>query len=401
MTEKAQAELNARFIQGAITILGRSDNGAWHRAIEIARRLVAYGLWDGESRIEFDAYALHDRMFGVAQVSPLALVEGKDYRFPDRATRRARKPAKIGPAHPNLTNRRTSIVEGRTRYEIAWTAPDGEALASLYVTKGMHLVFGLTPDRARIELVGGSVVADGEGNSARAAYRAADRSLRLFRQDPADLLRKLALAEQQANRLQQSNDELRAHLAQLLAEQASLVRNFAFIQRQAEQQAANSTAVISRLTRLLDEQRQQRATIATSEAVRLIIYDPSLPQSPADAAAEIASLVQAGWRADHMAAGAQYVSVLMINPRAQYARKPPSAAQRPARPSVTVPPPDEATYQDALSAPPGAYSPDELRTIADREALDSARTAYDAAAITPISQVITRLSLGAPGHDAR
>lgn len=245
MTEKAQAELNARFIQGAITLLGRSDNGAWHRSIEVARRLVAYGIWDGEERIEFDAYLLHDKMFGVAQVSPLDLVAGKDYRFPDR-----RQPIKLGPKWPNQASRRTSRIGGQTRYEIAWFSPDGEALASLYVTKGKRLATGgildglkLAPDHARIEIVVGSVVADGEGDSARAAYRAADRDLRLFRQDPADLLRKLALAEQRAKRLQTVNDELRAHLAHLQAEQETLIRNFADLQRQAEQQATNSAAL--------------------------------------------------------------------------------------------------------------------------------------------------------------
>lgn len=106
MTEKTQAELNARFIQGAITILGRSDNGAWHRAIEIARRLVAYGLWDGESRIEFDAYALHDRMFGVAQVSPLDLTEGKDYRFPIAAN--PPSSARSGRTRPAAARRRST-----------------------------------------------------------------------------------------------------------------------------------------------------------------------------------------------------------------------------------------------------------------------------------------------------
>lgn len=65
-------ELSAHFDHDAITILGRSDQGAWHRAIEIGRKLVAAGLWDGQTPIEFDAYELHDKLFGVNRVEPTA-----------------------------------------------------------------------------------------------------------------------------------------------------------------------------------------------------------------------------------------------------------------------------------------------------------------------------------------
>ena len=74
-------ELHATFDHDAITLTGRSDDGAWHRAIEIARKLVAANVWNGSDRIEFDAYALHDRLFGVSRVEPSDLVEGDDYQF--------------------------------------------------------------------------------------------------------------------------------------------------------------------------------------------------------------------------------------------------------------------------------------------------------------------------------
>ncbi len=74
-------ELHVTFDHDAITLLGRTDDGAWHRAIEVARKLVAAGIWNGGDRIEFDAYALHDRLFGVNRVEPHDLVEGDDYQF--------------------------------------------------------------------------------------------------------------------------------------------------------------------------------------------------------------------------------------------------------------------------------------------------------------------------------
>lgn len=141
----------------------------------------------------------------------------------------ARKTRKLGPKWPNQASRRTSQIDGQTRYEIAWTGPDGEGLASLTVTKGKRLAVGsindglkLTPDRARIELVGGSVVADGEGDSARAAYRAADRDLRLFRQDPADLLRKVAFRDEQVRQRDALIESLRAEIKRLEEENTAL-----------------------------------------------------------------------------------------------------------------------------------------------------------------------------------
>lgn len=81
-------ELNAKFDKEAITILGRTDDGAWHRAIEIGRKLVAAGVWDGQEPIQFDAYALHDRLFGVNAVEPADLVDGpgEDYHILDEET---------------------------------------------------------------------------------------------------------------------------------------------------------------------------------------------------------------------------------------------------------------------------------------------------------------------------
>jgi len=77
-------ELNARFDADAVKLDGPLHNGAWHRALEVARRLVAAGVWNGVDPIRFDAYDLHNRLFGVARMSPHELVPGVDYRI--RAT---------------------------------------------------------------------------------------------------------------------------------------------------------------------------------------------------------------------------------------------------------------------------------------------------------------------------
>lgn len=85
ITAQAVAELQAKFDRAAITLAGETDDGAWHRAIGVARKLVVAGLWDGQRHIEFDAYALHDRLYGVSKVAPADLVEGEDYWFVDDA----------------------------------------------------------------------------------------------------------------------------------------------------------------------------------------------------------------------------------------------------------------------------------------------------------------------------
>lgn len=74
-------ELRAHFDQDAFTLAGHTDDGARHRGIEIARKLVAAGIWNGRDWIEFDAYALHDKLFGVNPVGVEDLVEDEDYWF--------------------------------------------------------------------------------------------------------------------------------------------------------------------------------------------------------------------------------------------------------------------------------------------------------------------------------
>lgn len=74
-------ELSARFDLEAITLVGSAHNGAWHRAIDVARRMVAAGAWNGVDPIEFDAYHLHNRLFGVARLHPTDLVPGDDFRI--------------------------------------------------------------------------------------------------------------------------------------------------------------------------------------------------------------------------------------------------------------------------------------------------------------------------------
>lgn len=74
-------ELHARFDTDAVKLTGALHNGAWHRAIDVARRLIDAGVWNGVDPIEFDAYDLHNRLFGVARVPPHELVPGVDYRI--------------------------------------------------------------------------------------------------------------------------------------------------------------------------------------------------------------------------------------------------------------------------------------------------------------------------------
>jgi len=80
-------ELQARFDANAVKLDGALHNGAWHRALEVARRLVAAGVWNGVDPIRFDAYDLHNRLFGVARERPHELVPGVDYHI--RATQSA------------------------------------------------------------------------------------------------------------------------------------------------------------------------------------------------------------------------------------------------------------------------------------------------------------------------
>lgn len=80
-SDQVADELRATFDQAKITLLGRTDEGAWHRAIEVARKLVAAKFWDGTTQIEFDAYRLHNKLFGVDPVDPWDLVASNDYTF--------------------------------------------------------------------------------------------------------------------------------------------------------------------------------------------------------------------------------------------------------------------------------------------------------------------------------
>ena len=72
------AELAVTFNRDAITLQGRTDNGAWDRAIDVARALCAAGAWDGEALIFFNAYHLHNKLFGANPVDVSGLY-GSDY----------------------------------------------------------------------------------------------------------------------------------------------------------------------------------------------------------------------------------------------------------------------------------------------------------------------------------
>lgn len=68
ITEKTAPKF-AKFDKTAITLTGDADDGAWHRAIECARRMVSEGTWDGSSPITMAARPLHDLLFGLAELS--------------------------------------------------------------------------------------------------------------------------------------------------------------------------------------------------------------------------------------------------------------------------------------------------------------------------------------------
>jgi len=74
-SDPAIAELNATFDPDAVSIAnGSIDTGAWHRCVEIARKLVAAGLWDGHARLTiYQAYDVHDALFGINPVDPANL----------------------------------------------------------------------------------------------------------------------------------------------------------------------------------------------------------------------------------------------------------------------------------------------------------------------------------------
>jgi hypothetical protein len=61
---------------------GPTDEGAWHRCIDIARRLRAADLWDGQQRLVIhDPYTLHNRLAGVEHLPVTHLVSGEHYEI--------------------------------------------------------------------------------------------------------------------------------------------------------------------------------------------------------------------------------------------------------------------------------------------------------------------------------
>ena len=165
----------------------------------------------------------------------------------------------------NKVNRRVSLINGDARNEAAWEGPKG-LLASLTVSLG----------RAQIALVGGSLVVDAEGSTARAAYREAWRELRLSQHDTADLLRLKAMyrrlwlcAESTVKTLwtatDNQNEAIRGHLARQERDAATIERleaeNAALKAQLAEAQRAPEE-VIERVTKL--EQRLLDAQIKAS-----------------------------------------------------------------------------------------------------------------------------------------
>ncbi len=58
----------------------------------------------------------------------------------------------------------------------------------------------------------------------------------------------------------------------------------------------------------------------------------------------------------------------------------------------------DVTYEDALRAPHGTYSADELAAIADREVYEGARDAYESYADPTVRAAIDRLKSWSPRH---
>jgi hypothetical protein len=59
---------------------------------------------------------------------------------------------------------------------------------------------------------------------------------------------------------------------------------------------------------------------------------------------------------------------------------------------------DDVTYEDALRAPHGTYTADELDAIADREVYEGARGAYESYSDPTIATAIDRLKNWRPRH---
>ncbi len=75
----AEDALRAVFNPDAIKLIGRTDDGAHHRAIDVARHLVAAGLWNGADELRFDAYDLHYKLLGPFPIATTDLKPGDDY----------------------------------------------------------------------------------------------------------------------------------------------------------------------------------------------------------------------------------------------------------------------------------------------------------------------------------
>jgi hypothetical protein len=75
----AQPATLPRINSDAVTYTGRTDGGAWARAVDVARRLAAAGLWDGATAITVhDPYPLHAALaFG--DITPDELEPGTHY----------------------------------------------------------------------------------------------------------------------------------------------------------------------------------------------------------------------------------------------------------------------------------------------------------------------------------
>ena len=61
---------------------GANDNGAWARAIDVARRMFAANIWDGQQvLIVMHPSAVHHLVCGLEQMPVTQLVAGKHYEI--------------------------------------------------------------------------------------------------------------------------------------------------------------------------------------------------------------------------------------------------------------------------------------------------------------------------------
>jgi len=79
-------------------------------------------------------------------------------------------------------------------------------------------------------------------------------------------------------------------------------------------------------------------------------------------------------------------------PKPHRPERPPRRGARELRESRDV------TYEDALRAPHGTYTADELAAIADREVYEGARDAYESYADPTVRAAIDRLKSWSPRH---